>query len=81
MNGIEVQIAEAIVNHAKPGMRIDETTPLFDGGLALDSMQFLEMILDIEKITGAKLIDESLDDEAVRTVGSLRAYVLERLAK
>ena len=50
-------------------------TPLFDGGLELDSIDFLEVFLEIERATGRRLLDETLTEDSVANVGSLLQYV------
>ena len=49
--------------------------PLFEDGLGLDSIDFLEVLLEIERSTGKCLRDETLTEDAVATVESLIAYV------
>ena len=54
---------------------IPRETPLFEGGLGLDSIGMLELLLEIEAVCGRRLREESLTEEAVASVGSLIAYV------
>ncbi len=50
-------------------------TPLFESGLGLDSIEFLELLLDVEKACGHRLRDETLTEAAVANVGSLIDYI------
>lgn len=60
------------------GVALD--TPLFDGGLEMDSVGFLELILKIEKQVGLRLRNEDLTEEALASVGSLIDHI-ERLVR
>ncbi len=50
-------------------------TPLFEGGLGLDSIDFLEVFLEIERATGVSLREDTLTEDSVANVGSLIQYV------
>ena len=52
-----------------------QSTPLFDGGLDLDSIDFLELILAIEKKLGVRLRSEDLNGDALTTVNGLVRHV------
>ncbi len=57
----------------------DQNVPLFDGGLELDSISFLDLILEIEGKLGLRLRSETLTGDAVRTVGGLVRHIAEVL--
>jgi len=54
-------------------------TPLGPGGLGLDSIAILELILELEHRTGLHLRDENLTAEALSTPGSLIRYLESHL--
>ncbi len=54
-------------------------TPLFDGGLEIDSIGFLEAVLALEKQLDVRLRSEDLDEDALATVGSLTIHIRQRL--
>ncbi len=78
------QTADRVLNviRSRIGSREDvrRDSPLFEGGLGLDSIEFLELLLEIEQTCGKRLRDETLTENAVANVGSLIQYVhaLER---
>ena len=57
------------------GATIDPGTELGAGGLGLDSIQVLELVLNLEARLGARFRNEDLDEDALRTVGGLITYV------
>jgi acyl carrier protein len=65
------------VIHFRIGSREDigRESPLFEGGLGLDSIGFLELLLEIEQTCGKRLRDETLTEDAVANVGSLIQYI------
>lgn len=60
--------------------QIDETIPLFEEGLALDSVILVELISLIEKRFGIELRDEALNMETFRNLESVAAVVRQQLA-
>lgn len=50
---------------------VREETPLGAGGLGIDSIGCLEVVLELERRTGIPLRDEHLTAEALATPGSL----------
>jgi len=57
---------------------IDDKGPLFgddDGGLGLDSVDSIELVLAIEKEYGVKISDPKLYDTIFASVESLLAYI------
>jgi acyl carrier protein len=59
----------------------DFSTPLFDGGLELDSIAFLEFVIAIETRLGTRLRSEELAGEALETIGSLARHVARLIAQ
>ena len=61
--------------HPEAPATIDHGTVLGDGGLGLDSIAVLELVLSLEERLGARFRNEDLDERAVRDVAGLIAYV------
>jgi acyl carrier protein len=63
-----------------PDMIADET-PLFGEGMGLDSVDALELAVAIEKKFGIRVADEAAAREAFASIGSLSAFVEQRLGQ
>ena len=59
---------------------LDETVPLFEEGLALDSVILVELISFIEQRFGIELGDEALNTETFRNLQSIARVIREQLA-
>ena len=59
---------------------LDETVPLFEEGLALDSVILVELISFIEKRFNIELGDEALNTETFRNLQSIAKVIREQLA-
>ena len=56
---------------------IDAAAPLFGGGLGLDSIDALELVVGLEKTYGIRIPDEDVGKEAFASVNALADYVLK----
>ena len=56
---------------------IDPAAPLFGGGLGLDSIDALELVVGLEKTYGLRIPDEDVGKEAFASVNALADYVLK----
>jgi len=56
---------------------IDPSAPLFGGGLGLDSIDALELVVGLEKTYGIRIPDEDVGKEAFASVNALAAYVIK----
>ncbi len=66
----------ARVGHMGPQEQIDESTPLVGGGVALDSVSVLELLLGLEQEFGIEVdAEELLEAKALHTVGTLAAFI------
>ena len=77
----EAAVLEALQNVLGAEVCYSHATPLFDGGLDLDSIGFLELILDIEKKLGVGLRSEDLNGDAITTVNGLVRHVVVVLSR
>lgn len=59
-----------------PPEQIDPDTPLFGLGLALDSVDAIELIVSLEERTGRRLPDGLAGHTALRTVNAIVEFVL-----
>ena len=60
---------------------LDETAPLFEEGLALDSVILVELISFIEKRFNIELRDELLNMDTFRNLQSIARVIREQLAE
>ena len=80
------RIKELIVRQLKLEMdpaTIADDAPLFgdaDGGLGLDSIDALELVLGVEKEFGIKVQDEEVGVTAFASVNALCAFVRQKAA-
>lgn len=59
---------------------LDETIPLFEEGLALDSVILVELISFIEKRFGIELGDDALNTETFRNLRSIAQVIQTQMA-
>ena len=57
-----------------------EDAPLFGAGVGLESIGFLDVVLEIEEAVGIRLGEEDLTEDVLATVGSFVAHVERRHA-
>ena len=73
---IETVVREAIASLSGNNSRQDFETPLFEGGLELDSISFLDLVMEIEGKLGLRLHSEDLTGDAVQTIGGLIRHIV-----
>jgi len=56
---------------------IDPSAPLFGGGLGLDSIDALELVVGLEKTYGIRIPDEDVGKEAFASVNALADYIIK----
>jgi len=84
MENIQQQLKVIIIQ----GLRIKDRAPeslqddqrLLDGDLEIDSIDILQLILEIERHFGIKLVDGDFDQAAWESINTLAATVEEKLA-
>jgi acyl carrier protein len=59
---------------------IPDDEPLFEGGLGLDSVDALEIVVMLESEFGLKVRNEASARESFRSISTLAAFVAERTA-
>jgi acyl carrier protein len=77
-DGLRSEIKQAIVRSLRLPMQpeeIGDSTPLFGEGLGLDSIDVLELVLEIERTFGVAITDEQTGAQVLRTVDSIAEYI------
>ena len=75
---LKVQIKQGIVRSLRLPIaweEIGDATPLFDGGLGLDSIDVLELVLEIERLFGVSITDEQTGIKVLRSVDTIAEYI------
>jgi len=71
---IKVAIVRALKLPVQPE-EIDNAAPLFGAGLGLDSIDALELVLEIERSFGVVIGDEQTGGQVLQSVDSIAAYI------
>jgi acyl carrier protein len=77
-DALRTEIKQAIVRSLRLPMapaEIGDDVPLFGEGLGLDSIDALELVLELERSFAVKITDEQTGAAVLRTVNSIAAYV------
>jgi acyl carrier protein len=80
---LKADIKRAIVRSLRLPMSADEIgddTPLFGEGLGLDSIDVLELVLELERSFGVVIGDERTGMEVLRSVDTIAAFILKQRA-
>ena len=81
---LKVEIKQAIVRSLRlpmsPG-EIGDATPPFGEGLGLDSIDVLELVLEIERSFGVSIGDEQTGARVLRSVDTIADYIVAERAK
>jgi acyl carrier protein len=75
------RIKEVIVKSLRlpfPPAEIADDVPLFGEGLGLDSIDALELVLEIERTFGVAIGDEHTAKRALQSVNALATFIEER---
>jgi acyl carrier protein len=66
---------DAVRAQVSPGTAVELDSPLFEGGLGLDSIGFLQVILNIENKLGKRLRNEDLTEESLSSLGNFVRHI------
>ena len=83
-DGLKGEIKQAIVRSLRLPItpeEIGDATPLFDEGLGLDSIDVLELVLEIERSFGVSIGDEQTGMSVLRSVDTIADYITSERAK
>lgn len=78
------EIKEAIVRSLRLPMKpeeIGDDMPLFGEGLGLDSIDVLELVLELERSFGVTIADQDTGEKVLRSVDSIAEYVTANRSK
>jgi acyl carrier protein len=78
---LKVQIKQAIVRSLKLPIKaeeIEDAAPLFGEGLGLDSIDALELVLELERSFGVVIGDEQTGGKVLRSVDSIAEFVAQQ---
>jgi acyl carrier protein len=73
-NQIKVAIVRSLKLPIKPEEILNEV-PLFGEGLGLDSIDALELVLELERSFGVVIGDEQTGGKVLRSVDSIAAFI------
>ena len=83
-DALKTDLKEAIVRGLRLPIApsdIGDDTSLFGEGLGLDSIDVLELVLELERSFGVQIRDEQTGMEVLRSVDTIAAFVLRERAK
>jgi len=75
------QIIEALNLEDVAPDQIDESAPLFGGGLGLDSIDALELVVMLEKHYAIRITDAQVGRAAFASVSELARFITEKQGK
>ena len=80
---LKSQIKQAIVRSLKLPIdpnEIDSAAPLFGAGLGLDSIDALELVLELERSFGVVVGDEQTGGQVLRSVDAIAEFITTQRA-
>jgi len=81
VDDLKIEIKQAIVRSLRLPMQpaeIGDDTPLFGEGLGLDSIDALELVLELERSFGVTIEDQDTGMQALRSVDSIAEFIRTR---
>ena len=81
---LKVEIKQALVRSLRLPMtpeEIGDSIPLFGEGLGLDSIDVLELVLELERTFGVSILDEETGKRALRSVDTIAEFIVSERAK
>ena len=78
---LKMKIKEVIVKSLRlemPAAQIADGIPLFGEGLGLDSIDALELVLEIERAFGVAITDEHLGKSVLQSVNTIADFITAR---
>jgi acyl carrier protein len=77
------ELKQAIVRGLRlpiPAEEIEDSAPLFGEGLGLDSIDVLELVLELERSFGVHIRDEETGAHVLRSIDTIADFVLRQRA-
>ncbi len=84
LDSLKAEIKEAIIRSLRLPMtpaEIGDATPLFGEGLGLDSIDVLELVLELERSFGVSIGDEQTGMTVLRSVDTIAQFIISERAK
>jgi len=84
LDQLKTEIKQAIVRSLRLPITPDEigdATPLFGEGLGLDSIDVLELVLEIERSFGVSIGDEQTGMRVLESVDTIADFIVSERAK
>jgi len=84
LDSLKAEIKQAIVRSLRLPItpeEIGDSISLFDEGLGLDSIDVLELVLEIERTFGVSIGDEQTGMKVLRSVDTIADYITNERAK
>jgi acyl carrier protein len=84
LDDLKGEIKQAIVRSLRlpiTAEEIGDSTPLFGEGLGLDSIDVLELVLEIERSFGVAITDEETGMKVLGSVDTIAAFIVSERAK
>jgi acyl carrier protein len=84
LDSLKADIKQAIVRSLRLPITADEigdSTPLFGTGLGLDSIDVLELVLEIERSFGVAIADEQTGMKVLVSVDAIADFITRERAK
>ena len=78
---LKTEIKEAIIRSLRLPLTVAEigdSTPLFGEGLGLDSIDVLELVLELERSFGVTIDDAETGMRVLRSTDTIAAFIMER---
>ena len=80
---LKMKLKEVIVKSLRlemPAAQIADGIPLFGEGLGLDSIDALELVLEIERTFGTAITDDQIGNRVLRSVDSIADFIVAKRA-
>jgi acyl carrier protein len=84
VDDLKIETKKAIVRSLRLPMQpeeIDDATPLFGEGLGLDSIDVLELVLELDRSFGVAIVDEETGKKALQSVNTIVDFIVEERAR
>jgi len=84
LDSLKAEIKQAIVRSLRlpiTAEEIGDSTPLFGTGLGLDSIDVLELVLEIERSFGVAIADEQTGMKVLVSVDAIADFITRERAK
>lgn len=78
------RLKQIIIDKFNPGLSVeelDDTIPLVNYGIGLDSVANMELILEIEKYLGIEIDESDINSEILYSFRSLKKYLESLMVK